>query len=310
MLVPSRGPSLNVAVIVGPISAACIAWEGFSNSVTVTLFESIGGSVPPADRTHRSALQALAERAGDGVGGRAHPELGLQAREPLADGMKAQEELPREFGLAFDDAGRAQHLALARRQAEPVERVRVEARHLLLEQQSVRIAGEQADGEAPAVALADQWRARRQREPLRDRPGQPSGMVGLAEVLGQPTPGLGAGELDLAIAVEQHHRRARRRIVGERADEAPARLRGPQRTLEPRAGDVEHVAVALGELAFGTPEPGDDRLAATGAHADRDLVLHAGGVPQVAVELAAVEDAGLHDLRQPQGRAPAGRVRR
>ena len=96
-----------------------------------------------------------------------------------------------------------------------------------------------------------------------------------------------AGELDLAVAVEQHHRRAGRRIVGERADEAPARLRGPQRTLEPRAGDVEHVAVALGELALGAPEPGDDRLAATGAHADRDLVLHARGVQQVAVELAA-----------------------
>ena len=134
-------------------------------------------------------------------------------------------------------------------------------------------------------------------------------MVGLAEVLGQPSPGLGAGELDLAIVVEQQDRRAGRRIVGERTDEAPARLRGPQRTLEPRAGDVEHVAVALGEPALGPPEPGDDRLPATGAHADRDLVLHARGVQQVAVELAAVKDAGVHDLRQPQGRAPAGRVR-
>jgi hypothetical protein len=140
--------------------------------------------------------------------------------------------------------------------------------------------------------------------------GQPAGMLCGAEVLGQPPPGVGAGELDLTIAVEQRHRRAGRRIVGERADEASARLRGPQRTLEPRAGDVEHVAVALGELALGPPEPGDDRLAATGAHADRDLVLHAGGVQQVAVELAARERAGLNDLRQPQGRAPAGRVRR
>ena len=140
--------------------------------------------------------------------------------------------------------------------------------------------------------------------------GSQPGWSACAEVLGQPAPGVGARELDLAVAVEQHHRRAGRRIVGERADEAPARLRGPQRTLEPRAGDVEHVAVALGELALGAPEPGDDRLAATGAHADRDLVLHARGVQQVAVELAAGERAGLHDLRQPQGRAPAGRVRR
>ncbi len=59
-----------------------------------------------------------------------------------------------------------------------------------------------------------------------------------------------------------------------------------------------------------TPEPGDDRLAATAAHADRDLVLHPRGVQQVAVELAAGERARLHDLRQPQRRAPAGCVRR
>src|SRR5688572_32944497 len=98
------------------------------------------------------------------------------------------------------------------------------------------------------------------------------------EVLRQPTPGVGAGELDLAVAIEQYHRGPGRRIVSERADEAPVRLRGPQRTLKPWAGEVEHVAVALGELAFGAAEPGNDRLAATGAHADRDLVLHARGV--------------------------------
>jgi hypothetical protein len=34
---------------------------------------------------------------------------------------------------------------------------------------------------------------------------------------------------------------------------------------------------------FGVPEPGDDGLAATGAHADRELVLHAGSVEQVPV---------------------------
>jgi hypothetical protein len=56
-----------------------------------------------------------------------------------------------------------------------------------------------------------------------------------------------ARELDLAVAVEQHHCDAGRRIVGKRADEAPPRLRGPERILEPRTGDVEHVAVALGE---------------------------------------------------------------
>src|SRR5215213_4890862 len=107
---------------------------------------SMGGRMPPAERTlPRPDLQALAERPGDGVAGRAHAELGLEAREPLADRMKAQEQLPREFGLALDDGGRAQHLALPSGQAEPVEGVRAEARHGLLEQQSVRIAREQTD---------------------------------------------------------------------------------------------------------------------------------------------------------------------
>ena len=115
-------------------------------------------------------------------------------------------------------------------------------------------------------------------------------------------------------ARSRHHGRAARppslaADVGQRTDQAPARLRGPQRTLELRAGDVEHVAVALGEPPLRPPEPGDDRLAATAADADRDLVLHPRRVQQVAVELAAGERAGLHDLRQPQGRAPAGRVR-
>jgi signal transduction histidine kinase len=53
-----------------------------------------------------------------------------------------------------------------------------------------------------------------------------------AEVLGQPPRGVGAGELDLASAVEQDDRRAGRRIIGQCADQAPAYVRGPQRTLE------------------------------------------------------------------------------
>jgi hypothetical protein len=38
MLLPFRGPSLNVAVIVGPISATGVAAEGLSNSGTAPLF--------------------------------------------------------------------------------------------------------------------------------------------------------------------------------------------------------------------------------------------------------------------------------
>src|SRR4051812_610972 len=135
----------------------------------------IGGRLPPAERTPRPALQALAKRPDDGVASRAHPELGLQAFEPLADRMQAEEQLPREFGLALDDDGRAQHLALPRGQAEAVEGVRAEARHRLLEQQCMRIAWDQADREAPAVALADQRRARGEGGPPGDPPGEPTG---------------------------------------------------------------------------------------------------------------------------------------
>src|SRR5687768_14644851 len=99
MLRPASGPSLNIAEIVGPRSAPGIAWQSFA------------------------ALQALAKCPGNGVAGGADLELGLQSREPLADRVQAQEQLPRELGLALDDGGRPQHLALARAQPEPLERV-------------------------------------------------------------------------------------------------------------------------------------------------------------------------------------------
>ena len=135
-------------------------------------------------------------------------------------------------------------------------------------------------------------------------------MLGCVEVLGEPTVGVRTRELDLAVAVEQHDGGPRRRIGGERMDEAAAGLNGSQRALEHGASDVEHVAVALGELALGAPQAEDDRLAATGAHADRDLVLHAGRVEEVAVQLAMGERSGLDELRQPQRGASPGGVRR
>jgi hypothetical protein len=106
-------------------------------------------------------LRALAKCPGDGVGRRANVELGLEVREALPDGMKAQEQLPGDLVLVLHDGGRAQDLDFVRRQAKPIERGRPEARDLLLEQQRVRIAWQQAYGQAPAVPLADQRRARR-----------------------------------------------------------------------------------------------------------------------------------------------------
>jgi hypothetical protein len=94
-----------------------------------------------------------------------------------------------------------------------------------------------------------------------------------------------------------------------RAQTRRARLRGPQRGLEAGAHDVEHVAVALRELALGAAEPRDHRLAATGAHADRDPVLDAGSVEQVAVQLAVGQAAGLDGLGEAQRRTPASGMR-
>ena len=64
-------------------------------------------------------------------------------------------------------------------------------------------------------------------------------------MLGEPTLAHNARELDLAIAVEQQNGGVRRRIGGERTNEAFAGLRGLQRALEHIADDVEHVPVAL-----------------------------------------------------------------
>ena len=53
-----------------------------------------GGRSPRAvPCLRRPYLRALAERAGDGVRGRAHAELGFQAREALPNSVKAEEQL-------------------------------------------------------------------------------------------------------------------------------------------------------------------------------------------------------------------------
>ena len=87
------------------------------------------------------------------------------------------------------------------------------------------------------------------------------------------------------------------------------RLRGPQRVLEAGAHEIEDVTVALGELTLGAAEPGDDHLATLRADADRDAVLDAGSVQQVAVQLAAGQAAGLDGLGEAQRRTPTGGMR-
>ena len=57
------------------------------------------------------------------------------------------------------------------------------------------------------------------------------------------------------------------------------------------------------------PNPATTASPPTGAHADRDLVLDAGRVEEVTVQLAVGERSALDELRQPQSRAPSGCVR-
>jgi hypothetical protein len=130
-----------------------------------------------------------------------------------------------------------------------------------------------------------------------------------ARVLGEPALGVKARVLDLAVAVEQHDGGARRRIGRERADEACARFRGPQRVLQGGPHEIEDVAVALGELTLGATESCDDRLTTLRADADRDGVLDARAAKQVALQLAVGQTAGADGLREAQCRPPAGGMR-
>src|SRR3954467_9821420 len=103
--------------------------------------------------------------------------------------MQAQKQLPREFVLVVDDGRRAQYLGLAGGESEPVEGVLAEAGHGLFEEQRVRLARDQPDAEAAAVAPADQRRGGGGGgggggEPLGDWSWQPAGVFGRAEVLG------------------------------------------------------------------------------------------------------------------------------
>ena len=144
----------------------------------------------------------------------------------------------------------------------------------------MRIAGQEVDAEAPAAPHADERRPRWQRQPRGDGARQPARVLGRAVVLAEPALGVEGRVLDLAVAVEQQHGCARRRIGGEGADEPPARLGGLQRVLEGRAHEIEDVAVALGELVLRAAKAGDDRLATPSAEADRDPILDAGSVEQ------------------------------
>lgn len=103
----------------------------------------------------------LAEGPGDGLGSRAYSEFGFHACEPLADVVQAEEQLPSDVRLVVYRHGGAQDLGLAGAEPEPPQRLEPEPRDLFLEQQGVWIAGQQVDGQAPAVAHANKRRARR-----------------------------------------------------------------------------------------------------------------------------------------------------
>ena len=203
------------------------------------------------------------------------PVLIITARDAVSDRVQAKAQLPRDVHLFLDGERGTEHLRLARGQTEAIERVGTEARDLFLEQQCVRIAGQQLDGETSPVPDADERRTRRQSEPRGDRCGQPARVLSRPEVLGEPELGVEARLLDLAVAVEQHNGRARRRPGGEREDEPLSRLRLPQCFLEGGPHEIEHVAVALGELTLSAAEPRDDHLMTLRSNADRDAVLDA-----------------------------------
>ena len=112
-------------------------------------------------------LGALAERPGDGVGGRGYAEFGFRVREPISDCVQAEAQLPCDVRLFFDRGGGTEHSVCAGSgrgdRARPGGSLRPPP-----QQQRVRITGQQVDGEAPPVPYADERRARWQREPRSD----------------------------------------------------------------------------------------------------------------------------------------------
>jgi hypothetical protein len=161
---------------------------------------AIGADPGVSDPVAR-CLRAFAERGSDGVGGSVCAELGFQAREPVSDCVQAEAELPCDVRPFLDSGGGTPHLGLAWGEAKAIECVLTEARGLLLEQQRVRIAGQQVDGEAPPVSHAEKRWARRQSEPRGDYPRQPASVLGRPEVLAEPAISVEARALDLAIAM-------------------------------------------------------------------------------------------------------------
>jgi hypothetical protein len=105
------------------------------------VLEPSGAARPWSVPASTGYLRALARRAGDGLGGRAHAELGVRAGELFADGVRTKEQLPRDVRPVLHRRDRAQRLCLARTEPDAPQRLRQEASDLLLEQQGARIAG-------------------------------------------------------------------------------------------------------------------------------------------------------------------------
>ena len=143
--------------------------DGLVRGIRAGRTPRVGRNARCRDRSRR-ALGALAACPSDGLGGCAYAEFGFQSCEPLPDGVKAEEQLAGDGRLVLHRRSSAQHFGFARGQAEAIEGVGAEACDLLFQQQRVRVAGQQADSEAPAVAHAGQRRARGERQPRGDRP--------------------------------------------------------------------------------------------------------------------------------------------
>src|SRR5213079_109710 len=62
---------------------------------------------------HAGRLHALVSCPSDGLGPRAHAEFGFEARQPLAHGVKAHEQLPRDRRLVLHRRSTVQHFSLA-----------------------------------------------------------------------------------------------------------------------------------------------------------------------------------------------------
>ena len=97
-------------------------------AVLVDSGEKPASHFPTPSEAQAGYLAALAERPRDSVGRGVNAQLGFQVREPVANRVQAEAQLPRDVRLFLDRERGTEHLFLARRQTKAIQCVGADRR--------------------------------------------------------------------------------------------------------------------------------------------------------------------------------------